>query len=290
MISRRKFIFTALASSVSFTIDNQLLSNIAFKSLKNELGVCTSLENAALLKKYGYDFIEELVGKFLVPKENDEKFALNLDKLKTSGMPLHSVVSFLPSDLKCVGPDDYTDAILKYSETCFKRLKLASAKYLVFGSGGARRIPNGYDKEKAIEQFIEINKKIAPIAERYGIVVLLEPLNVSETNLLNTVEEGITLVNKINHPNIRLLADIYHMLKDREDAHSLIKAGKLLKHVHIAEKENRTAPGVSGDDFTPYLSALKKIHYKGKISIECRWKDMETELPKAINTLKSQMI
>jgi len=43
-----------------------------------------------------------------------------------------------------------------------------------------------------------------------------------------------------------------------------------------------------GDDFKPYLSALKKINYKGRVSLECRWKNMETELPVAVKTLQEQ--
>jgi sugar phosphate isomerase/epimerase len=61
-----------------------------------------------------------------------------------------------------------------------------------------------------------------------------------------------------------------------------------LKHTHIAEKEKRAAPGVAGDDFRSYFSALKKIGYKGKLSIECIWADMEKELPIALQTLQTQ--
>ena len=59
-------------------------------------------------------------------------------------------------------------------------------------------------------------------------------------------------------------------------------------HCHIAEKQDRTPPGVMGDDFKPYLNALKKINYKGRISLECRWKNLETELPVAVKVLREQ--
>ena len=48
----------------------------------------------------------------------------------------------------------------------------------------------------------------------------------------------------------------------------------------------RTAPGRKGDDFRPYLRALRDIGYDGMISIECRWEDFAAELPRAIRTLR----
>ena len=290
MITRRKFVHSVLATSASLAITQDLFSNIKnSKRFQLDLGVCTNIDNSSLVKKHGYNFLEETVSKFLIPSESDEKYALNLAKLKDSGINLYAVNSFLPGSLKCVGPDDNTEAILKYAETTFRRMEQASFRIIVFGSGGSRKIPDGFDKAKAKSQFVEINKKIAPLAKKYNVTVVLEPLNYGETNLLNTLEEGIEFVNEINHPNIQVLADFYHMLKNGEQASSIVKAGKLLKHAHLAEKENRTAPGIVGDDFRPFLAALKEINYKGKLAIECRWKDMEAELPLALKTVYNQI-
>ena len=290
MINRRKFIQTSLLGSASILVSHDLFAGNSFaKPFSLELGICTGVDNASLVKQNQYSFFEETVGKFFIPNESDEKFAENMAKLKAADFPLYAVNSFLPGNLKCVGPDVNTDAILKYAETALSRLQQSSTKFLVFGSGGSRNIPDGFDIGKAVQQFIEVNQKIGPIAEKYGVTIVLEPLNYGETNLLNTVEEGIDYVNRVNHPNIRLLADIYHMLKNGEPAESIVKAGKLLKHTHIAEKENRTAPGVAGDDFRPYFRALKQIKYKGKLAVECRWKEMEKELPLALKTIREHM-
>jgi sugar phosphate isomerase/epimerase len=276
--------------SATILVSHNLFAGGSFgKPLSLDLGICAGVDNAVLVKQNQFYFFEETVGKFFIPNESDEKFAENLAKQIKSDFPLYAVNSFLPGNLKCVGPDVNTDAILKYAETALKRMQQSSTKILVFGSGGSRKIPDGFDKEKAVQQFVEINQKIGPIAAKYGVTIVLEPLNYGETNLLNTVDEGIDYVNKINHPNIQLLADFYHMLKNGEQATSIVKAGKLLKHTHIAEKENRTAPGVAGDDFRPYFRALKEIKYKGKLAVECRWNDMAKELPLALKTIREQM-
>ena len=80
---------------------------------------------------------------------------------------------------------------------------------------------------------------------------------------MNSVGEGADIVKAVNHPNIKLLVDIYHMLREGESPEEIIKAGKHIYHCHIAEKDKRTPPGAAGDDFKPYLRALKKINYSG---------------------------
>jgi hydroxypyruvate isomerase len=45
---------------------------------------------------------------------------------------------------------------------------------------------------------------MAPIAARYDVVVVLEPLNKKECNLINSVFEGGVIVEEVNHPNFRL--------------------------------------------------------------------------------------
>jgi sugar phosphate isomerase/epimerase len=62
--------------------------------------------------------------------------------------------------------------------------------------------------------------------------------------------------------------------------------GHLIAHTHIAEKEKRSAPGVMGDDFSPFFKAYKEIGYQGRISIEGRWK--VEDLPKAFQVIRRQ--
>jgi len=78
------------------------------------------------------------------------------------------------------------------------------------------------------------------------------------------------------------------MMREDESAEEIVKYGAILKHFHIAERENRTAPGTAGDDFTPFFDALKKINYGGCISIEGGWDDFEKRLEPALKYMKQQ--
>ena len=251
--------------------------------------MCTSAGNAAILKAGGFDYVEESVQGFLVPDRPEAEFREKTAALAGSALPVRACNSFLPGSLKSVGPEPRHDEIVAYAETAFRRARETGIDTIVFGSSGSRSIPDGFDPREARRQFIRLLRRLGPVARKHGVVVVLEPLQRGECNFINTVAEGAAIVEEAGHPNVRLLADIYHMLRESEGPASLIAAGPLLRHVHIAEKDRRTAPGVAGDDFTPYLRALRRARYAGAISLECRWDDLAAELPAAVEALKRQI-
>jgi sugar phosphate isomerase/epimerase len=131
-------------------------------------------------------------------------------------------------------------------------------------------------------------QSLTPIAADHKITLAIEALNKGETNFINYLHESAEIVEAVKHPNLKMICDIYHALKENDPASELVRYKEHLVHCHIAEKEKRTPPGVMGDDFTPYFKVLKKINYKGRISLECNWKNLETELPVAVKILREQ--
>ncbi len=258
--------------------------------LAPRFGICTKPDQSAKMKAAGYDYVEAGVGWFLMPDKSDEEFLkYYLDVLKKSELNVEACNSFIPGNLKSTGPETNHPAILEWAETAFRRAKVVGIKAIVFGSGGSRKIPDGFSREEARAQFVDLLKKMGPIAQKYGVVVVIEPLNSKECNFINTVSEGTDIARDVNHPNIRMLADFYHMLRENEGPESIIKAGKLLYHCHIAENKDRLAPGTNGEDFTGYFKALKQIGYRGRISIEGRWRDFDKDLPVAIKAMQDQI-
>ncbi|MFW6277662.1 MAG: sugar phosphate isomerase/epimerase family protein [Prolixibacteraceae bacterium] len=255
----------------------------------SEIGVCTSVSNADMLASHGYTYIEESVGRLLMPTKSEEEFNEMLQQAQNAAIPVKACNNFIPGDLKSVGPDAVHPEILEFMETAFQRAQKAGVEHIVFGSGGSRGIPEGFSRDEARSQFIDLCSNMAPIAAKYDVVVVLEPLNTKECNFINSVTEGGEIVEEVNHPNFRLLADVYHMLMDGEGPESIEKYGHLIQHTHIAEKEERAAPGTYKEDFTAYLKALKDVGYEGRMSIECRWEDLETQAPTALEAMRNQL-
>lgn len=253
------------------------------------LGVCTSVANAAAVKSAGGDYIEESVQGFLVPDRPESEFRPKAEAAAGAHLPVPACNSFLPGALKSVGPEARPDEIASYAGTAFRRAREIGITTVVFGSSGSRTIPDGFDRAEARRQFVALLRRLGPVAEANGIVIAVEPLNRDETNFINTVAEGAAIVREAGHPNVRLLADIYHMLRENEGPDALVAAGPLLRHVHVAERERRTPPGAAGDDFRPYLRALRRAGYAGAISIECGWSDLAAQLPAALTELRTQI-
>lgn len=263
LLASQTFLSVRAQTSTPANADNKLFSSI---------GIATSLDKAAALKEQGIGFITESVAGFLVPDQPDEVFEKNLVKLAASPLPILACNSFIrAANLHCVGPDANHDLILKWADTTFRRLKKAKGKFIVFGSGGARKVPAGWPVEKANEQFVALLKKLGPLAEAQGVTVTVEQLRAEECNYINHIGEGAALIRAAGHPNVRLLADLYHMACGGDTPADLKAAMDVVVHVEIAEKKGRTIPGVSGDDFRPYFHVLRESGYQGALNIEAKW-------------------
>ena len=256
-------------------------------SYQPDYAVCTSVSNYPLLKATGYKYVESNVA-YLMPDKSDAEFQVHLDEIKKLKAKIISCTGFIPGSLPLIGPEARQDEALVWADSALRRAGIANIPYIVFGSGKARNVPENFSKELATEQFISFCKQIAPLAEKYKVTVVIEPLNKAETNLINSLGEGARIVEAVNHPNVQLLCDIYHMMREDEPPSEIVKYGKYIRHCHIAEKEERTSPGTKGDDFRPYFKALKQIGYKGCVSIECRWQDFDKEIQPALSYMREQ--
>jgi sugar phosphate isomerase/epimerase len=274
----RPFAVVALLSAL-LTAPTRLNAQIS-------LGVCTSIKNAQKIKDAGGDYIEVSVSNFLVPLRSDAEFADNLAAAFASPVPIRACNSFFPGSIKLTGPQRDFDTALAYSEVVFRRAEQTGIECIVLGSSGARNYPEGYDKAKAVAEFTELLKKMGPLAAEHGVVVVLEPLSKGEANFMNTVAEGVAIVKEVNHPNIRCLADIYHMMSEDEGPGVLLDEKEYIYHIHVAEKQGRAVPGTHGEDLTYYYNTLKQAGYKGGMSIEANWSNFDTQIAPALTGLR----
>ena len=247
-----------------------------------KIGLCLPVNQADIAATAGFDYVEENVQNLLMAEAPDETFAPGLKVTQDAPLPTIAANCFLPGAIKSVGPDLDLERIARYAGTAFRRARMIGMKYIVYGSAASRMIPDGFSRDQARDQFVAILKRIAPLAEEHNITIVIEPLHRAECNFINSVGEGAWFVEAVNHPNVRLLADIWHMLKDGEDPNEIVVHGKWIQHVHVAEKEGRMMPGSNGEDFGPFLRALKQIDYRGGISYEGNWKQFPEQVPRSL--------
>ncbi|PSL47919.1 sugar phosphate isomerase/epimerase [Chitinophaga niastensis] len=253
------------------------------------IGIATSFENDSLAAASGFTCLEETVKKILSPAVSDLQFNAQLQIIRHARCKIQTCNVFIPGYIKIAGKEVNEARVLGYVDSVMQRAKIAGIRLIVLGSGEARKISADADKAVVVKQFVLLARKMATIAARYDCIIAMENLNSSETNFVNTLAEGNEIVTAVNHPNFRLTADIYHMLKENESPASIEKAKGNLVHCHIAERETRTAPGVTGQDFRPYFAALRKIGFHGRIMMECRWDDPAKQYKQAFDYLQGQL-
>jgi sugar phosphate isomerase/epimerase len=59
--------------------------------------------------------------------------------------------------------------------------------------------------------------------------------------------------------------------------------------VKLQKKQKRSLPGVQGDDFKPYLRALRKAKYNGDVFIEGNTNNPGNDMPLAFKYLTRQL-
>ena len=254
-----------------------------------ELGIIAPLEQDSLIYASGFRMLGESVGSMLSPSLTNEQFRQNLTRMKNAKCKVVLCNIFFPGSIKIAGPIVDEKRVLTYADTVFSRAKIAGIPLIVLGSGGARRIPDGYDTAKANADFILLCRELAMVADKYGITIALESLQAAETNFLVSLNSAADVVRSVNLPNFKLNADIFHMMRQGESPQSIIDAADVLVYCEIAEKQKRTLPGIAGDDFKPWLRALRKANYRGHLFIEGKTDDPAKELSLSFKWLTRQL-
>lgn len=240
-------------------------------------GACTSISNLPLLKKEGMDYIELNFSKIceMSPCELSDIAA----QLALYDMRAEAFNGFFPASFPLYTASDAE--IAEYVERGFSRAAALGGRVAVLGSGGARSIPEGEDRQAYETRFAEVLRICGDAAERHGMVVAIEPLAALECNYINTVADGMEICRSIGHPAVKCLADYYHIFRSGEDFSAILNHADLLAHVHLARRnEDRLIPNeVDLEDCALLASALKACGYDARISLEGRFRpDVETAL------------
>jgi sugar phosphate isomerase/epimerase len=247
-------------------------------------GCCVSLERLPRLADFGFDFAEMAV-RHLLPEQPEAEFAPIRGELLASPVKVEAWNVFLPADLKITGPQVNHARVARYVYTALVRIAKVGGKLVVLGSGGARRAPDGFSVERARDQLLHFLELAAEIALERDLTIAIEPLNREEDNLVTTVAQAVELARLAAHPRVRVLADIYHSLKEQEPFEEITRAGPLLAHLHLSDAARRP-PRAPDEEIASFLAAAARAGYDGRVSVEAAWQDFEAEAPRALEVLR----
>ena len=160
-------------------------------------------------------------------------------------------------------------------------------RLIVFGSGGARQVPEGFSKKEAFDQLIDFGKRAGPEARSKAITIAIEPQRREECNIINSTAEALAWVEAVNHPNVQLMIDYYHFSVEKEDPAIIWKVKDHLRHLHMANPNNRVMPlKLDEYDYAPFFVALRQIGYHDLIGLEASSKDLQVDGPQSVALLR----
>ncbi|MHB1356076.1 MAG: sugar phosphate isomerase/epimerase family protein [Anaerolineae bacterium] len=249
------------------------------------IGMCISPERVPDLAP-GYDFIELGVSSNLIPLEEDGIYEQRRPALASLLPPIRAFNLFVPAQVKLVGPTVDFGLVKTYVQRALQRASELHADTVVFGSGGARALPEGFNRSVAWGQLVRFLELCSNEAEKHKLVIAIEPLNKAETNIINTYLEGVQLAMDVGRDEVRVLADIYHFMMDNEPLDDISHEPSWLAHVHLADTM-RKFPGSGMYPLERLFTILKEIDYPGKVSVECSWgPDFTDESARALRFLR----
>lgn len=139
---------------------------------------------------------------------------------------------------------------------------------LVFGSPKQRTSTGGLSREQATRSFIDGLAEVAPQAEERGVTILAEALPTNQSDIVNRLSDSAAIVREIRSPAIQTMFDVHNTLDETEPHPVLIERHfDIIRHVHVNEMDGKHC-GAGDYDFKPVLETLRRLNYKGWISLE----------------------
>lgn len=108
----------------------------------------------------------------------------------------------------------------------------------------------------------------ARVAKQHGLKLAIESLNRFESDLVNTTDDLLRLIEDINSDAVGICLDMFHMnLEETNPKTAIINAGEKLLHMQVSENYRGT-PGTGSAPWKLYYEGLAEINYQGVVSIE----------------------
>jgi sugar phosphate isomerase/epimerase len=262
-ITRREFLLAIGAAGIAIP---------AVASVEGiQLGVCAPTRELDAVVRYGFDYIEPAAAS--VAAMSDAGFRAFKTTMMASPIRCECFNSFIRrKDLRVVGDQVNWDALKEYLDHTLARCRELGGSIVVWGSAGSRNVEPGYSREKAWSQIKDFLGRAGDIARRHHMMIAIEPLRHQESNIINTGAEALQLVHEVNHPNIKMIIDYYHMRVEKESPEIVWKARKEIVHFHFANPHGRLWPKSPAEDpvYAEFFRQVKRIHFHGGLSIEGR--------------------
>lgn len=234
------------------------------------IGCCVPVEWYEQTVEAGYDYVE--FPAWQIESLTQEALEGLKTKIHQMGVPCIRLNAYCKGVPKIVGDGYDEEQVREYAESLMKKAGELGVECIGIGAPPARQLSENYDVKKAdvqCERFLRITAKEA---SAWGITLLLEALQKGVCNYLNEMAPALEMVRRVDLPNVRLMADLYHMETQGESWDTLPAYIDWIGHVHVStvgeglkrglyeEKDRRACEDA--------FRAIARCGYNGTVSIE----------------------
>jgi len=161
------------------------------------------------------------------------------------------------------------DAVLKEIEaSCQTAQELEAPMVTVVGGNDQP----GLTQSEMHGHIVEVLKRAAPIAEKYQVMLILEPMNIRvdhKGHCLFGSPAGIDICRKVDSPWVKLNWDLYHMQISEGDLCGHLREGfDQVGYVQMADHPGRHEPGTGEISFARVMQELWELGYRKPVGIE----------------------
>ncbi|KXA98894.1 hypothetical protein AKJ39_00255 [candidate division MSBL1 archaeon SCGC-AAA259J03] len=161
---------------------------------------------------------------------------------------------------------------IRHLESCIELIDEMDGEVLTGLTYGSWNPSFRGDLEEKLSHFdrsVESWREVVKTAEKLDVKCTVEVVNRFEQFILNTAEEGVEFVDRVDSPNLGILLDTFHMnIEEDSIPEAIEKAGDKLFHLHVGEN-NRKPPGRGGHiQWDSIGEVLERIGFDGGIVME----------------------
>lgn len=243
------------------------------------------IERLETLAASGYDYVEMPLAQMM--ELNADKFDELVAYIDSLGISCEACNNFIPASHPITGDKVDTVKLDEYLDEAIERACRLGAETIVFGSSGAKNVPQGFSMERAWEQIVATLRLVDEKIGQRRLKIAIEPLCKLESNIVVNAHEGLKLAKEVNRESIRLLIDYYHLVMEKEDQDIIDKAKDYLQHMHIANPTGRVYPHAGdGVDYREFISNLRQAGYDERISVEAFTENFEDSAPQSLTVMR----
>jgi D-psicose/D-tagatose/L-ribulose 3-epimerase len=196
--------------------------------------------------------------------------------IKDAGLKVQSICGMHPGpepgDLRLLSHPDLKERQkgVDYVKACVDLASVVGARSVLVVPSLVGQPSPLVSRQADLEACVEPLHQAAVYAGQQAILLTIEPINRYEVGLVFSVSDAIDLAIRVDHPNIRVMGDTFHMQIEEGDGipNAIRRAGHYwLQHLHAADN-TREAPGLGTLPWKDILRALHDIDFEGGISME----------------------